>query len=90
MTADDLESRLRSIEERNARVEADKAWETSWVRRATIAALTYLVATAYLAAIGAASPWLSAVVPTGGYLLSTLAIGGIKRWWVRRRGRASA
>ena len=36
-----LEERVAKIEARNAKVEADKAWETSWVRRFSIALLTY-------------------------------------------------
>ena len=32
---------IRSIKERNARVEADKAWETSMTRKVLIAVLTY-------------------------------------------------
>ena len=36
-----LESRLKAIEIRNKKVEDDKAWETSWVRRIVIMALTY-------------------------------------------------
>ena len=33
----DIEERHRGIEERNTRVEIDKAWETSWTRRGLIA-----------------------------------------------------
>ena len=36
------------INERNKRIEADKAWETSLTRRAIIAAFTYLVVGFYL------------------------------------------
>lgn len=85
MSLEDVERRLRLIEERNARVEADKAWEVSPVRRAAIATLTYLVAVGYLTLLGGVNPWLGAAVPAGGYLLSTLALGGIRRWWLRRR-----
>ena len=46
-----IEERLSSIEERNRRVEADKAWETSWTRRLLIAVLTYGVIAVYLQAI---------------------------------------
>ena len=40
----DIESRLSAIEERNKKVERDKAWEVSWTRRVSIMALTYVVA----------------------------------------------
>ena len=32
----DLEKRIEAIEERNKRVELDKAWETSWTRKICI------------------------------------------------------
>ncbi len=35
-----LEQRVQELEARNKRVEADKAWETSWARRVAIAVLT--------------------------------------------------
>jgi hypothetical protein len=40
----DIESEIQKIKERNARVEADKAWETSKTRRLAIAVFTYIVA----------------------------------------------
>ncbi len=43
-----LERQLELIAQRNARVEADKAWEVSWVRRGSICAMTYVVAALYL------------------------------------------
>jgi hypothetical protein len=38
-----LEQRIRKIEERNQKVEADKAWEMSWARRILLTIFTYLV-----------------------------------------------
>ena len=38
-----MEERIEKIEERNKRVELDKAWETSWVRRIGIMILTYKI-----------------------------------------------
>lgn len=76
---------MKSVEEileRNARVEADKAWETSWTRRCIIAAITYAVASAFMYRIGVGDPFINALVPTGGYLLSTLSLGVVKQWWM--------
>ena len=42
-----LEGRIAELEERNKRVELDKAWETSWTRKIIIAVLTYLVVASY-------------------------------------------
>lgn len=38
-----LEREIRHIQERNQKVELDKARETSWTRKITIACLTYAV-----------------------------------------------
>ncbi|MCA9366382.1 hypothetical protein KC722_02270 [Candidatus Kaiserbacteria bacterium] len=75
---------VEQILERNARVEADKAWETSGTRRACIAAVTYGIATLFMWRIGISDPWLNALVPTGGYVLSTLSLPLIKRWWLKK------
>ena len=81
----DLEKRLSAIEERNAKLEADKAWETSWTRRIAIAVLTYLVIVAYLHFVIHVEPWLNALVPVAGFLLSTLTISYLKKFWIDRR-----
>lgn len=87
MPTQDLSKRVATIEKRNERVELDKAWETSWTRRLSIAALTYLVVLTYLFVIGNDNPWINAVVPPVGFLLSTLAMGQIKTFWQKRRTR---
>src|SRR5690242_2400437 len=77
---------MKSIEEilkRNARVETDKAWETSKTRRAMIAFITYLTAATFLKLIGNNAPLINACVPVGGYLLSTLSLPFVKTWWIR-------
>lgn len=76
---------LKLILERNARVEADKAWETSKTRRGAIAGMTYIVAGLYMSALGASLPWLNAFIPVGGYLLSTLSLPKIKEIWLEKR-----
>lgn len=81
----DLEKRLSAIEERNAKVEADKAWETSWTRRIAIAVLTYLVIVGYMHFVIHVEPWLNALVPVAGFLLSTLTISYLKKFWIDRR-----
>ena len=79
-----FEQRLAAIEERNSRVETDKAWETSWTRRIVIAVMTYVVIGLMLSLINADRPWLGAVIPTLGFLLSTLSLPVIKTMWARR------
>lgn len=80
-----LEQRVRKIEERNSRVEADKAWETSWTRRVLIALLTYAVIALVFWMTNLGRPFLNALVPTTAFLLSTMTISLVKKNWVRRR-----
>lgn len=79
----DLEERVKKIEERNARVEASKAWETSWTRKIAIAVFTYLAIALYLQFIVGINPWTNAIVPTIGFLLSTLTLPWIKSMWIK-------
>ena len=75
---------MKSIEDilqRNTRVELDKAWETSKTRKAIIAFITYLTAAAFLKLIENDAPLVNALVPVGGYLLSTLSLPFVKSWW---------
>ncbi len=82
---ENLEQKIQKIEERNRRVELDKAWETSFTRRGFIALATYIVASIWLIMIHESAPWLKAFVPTGGYILSTLSLPFIKKWWSEKR-----
>lgn len=77
------EAGLDDIKERNARVEADKAWETSWMRRMCIALFTYIVAALYMNYAGFNNPYLGAFVPSGGYLLSTLSLPFVRTFWIK-------
>ena len=80
-----LEKRLTAIEARNRRVEGDKAWETSYTRRALLIAFTYASISLYMWAIGIANPWINAVVPSLGFLLSTLTLPFFKKWGLLQR-----
>jgi hypothetical protein len=75
---------LQQIRERNARVEADKAWETSLARRGIIAVFTYFVVVLFLFLIGAPRPWFNAFIPALAYLLSTMSLPFLKRLWVKK------
>ncbi len=80
-----IEKRLTSIEQRNARVEQDKAWEVSLLRRISITSLTYVTVLVYLFMIHNDSPFINAVVPAAGYLLSMLALKEIRDAWAARQ-----
>lgn len=79
-----LEQELQAIKDRNAKVESDKAWETSFTRALIIAVSTYVIAGVTLQIVGATKPWMTAFVPTLGFYLSTLTLPPIKRWWLKR------
>ncbi|EKD43415.1 MAG: hypothetical protein ACD_72C00289G0006 [uncultured bacterium] len=81
--SDDVLKEVELIKERNKKVELDKAWETSWTRRLSIAFGTYIVAVLWLMMINENLPWLKAFLPAVGYILSTLSLPMIKRWWGR-------
>ena len=77
-----MQEEIQSIKARNARVEADKAWETSATRKSIIAVMTYFAVVVFLHSIGAPNPWLSEFVTAVGYLLSTLTLPFFKKWWI--------
>lgn len=79
----DLETRIKQIEQRNKRVEADKAWETSLTRKLAIVILTYLTMTLVMTSLNIAKPFLNALVPTLGFFLSTLSLPFIKNLWIK-------
>lgn len=80
---ENIENEIELIKKRNRDVEMDKAWETSWTRRLFIALITYLVALWWMKTIGESLIFLKACIPTGGYLLSTLSLPFIKKWWIK-------
>lgn len=82
-----LRKRVELLEARNRRVEADKAWETSWQRRAAIMVLTYLVVVFYLQFVVHINPWINALVPVIGFFLSTLTVSLLKKEWLTRRSK---
>lgn len=83
----DLEARLKKIEDRNIKVETDKAWETSWTRRFLLILFTYLSIGFYLNAIQVPNAWLNAIVPAVGFLLSTLTLPYFKNLWIKYKNK---
>lgn len=81
----DIKKRLLKIEARNRRVELDKTWETSWMRRLLILIFTYVLIGFYMNAVNIDHPWLNAVIPSLGFLLSTLTISWLKSLWLNRQ-----
>ena len=78
----DLEKEIKKIQERNKRVELDKAWETSWTRRICITILTYIVVIIYAYVIRKFDNiFLSSLVPVIGFTLSTLSLKLVRKIW---------
>lgn len=82
-TLKELEHSVKSIEERNRKVEQDKAWEMSYSRRFLLLLFTYLSVGFYLKAIGISNPWLNAIVPAIAFMLSTLTLPVFKKLWLK-------
>jgi len=49
-----------------------------------IAVLTYLVIVLFMYSFGIEMPWVNAIVPTMGFVISTLTIGALKGFWIKR------
>ena len=83
----ELEKRITDIEKTNKRVEGDKAWETSSLRKFLIVVLTYVFAVLYLKIADTTNPFFGAVVPCVGFYLSTQTLSIIKKKWLNKRNK---
>ena len=81
----EMEKRITDIENRNRRVEGDKDWETSTLRKVLIILLTYIFAVLYLKIADTTNPFFGAVVPCVGFFLSTQTLNIIKKQWLSKR-----
>ena len=85
MSDTNLETEIKNIKARNARVELDKKWETSWTRRLCICVLTYIVVVIYSFTIQkVTNVFLSSIVPVIGFTLSTLSLKFARKIWEKR------
>jgi len=81
----EAEKEIKKIKARNKKVEADKAWETSWTRKILIAVLTYFVIVIFFYFAQLPKPWINAIVPAVAFILSTLTISICKNIWLKYR-----
>lgn len=79
----DIEKRIKLIEDRNKKVELDKAWETSFSRKVIIAFLTYITIVLFFLVAQLPKPFINSIVPTTGFILSTLSLPYFKRLWIK-------
>jgi hypothetical protein len=80
---EDLQRQIDEIQKRNLRVEADKAWETSWTRKLILLMLTYTVVVIVFLSTDLPDPLLNAIVPSVAFVISTLTVPLCKQWWLR-------
>ncbi|MDP3882517.1 MAG: hypothetical protein Q8Q48_00470 [Candidatus Staskawiczbacteria bacterium] len=81
----DYEKEINLIKERNKKVELDKAWETSWARKVLIAVLTYIVIVIFFYFAKLPNPFVGAIVPTLGFVISTFSVPLFKNWWIKTK-----
>ena len=78
---DELEDEIQKIKQRNRNAERDKAWETSWARRAAITFLTYIVFVVYFFAASLPEPFINSVVPAVAFVLATMTLPWFQKIW---------
>ncbi|EKE27871.1 MAG: hypothetical protein ACD_3C00142G0027 [uncultured bacterium (gcode 4)] len=82
-----IETLLKEIENlksRNKKVEANKAWETSYTRKLWVAILTYSVILIFFIIIKIDNPYVGAIVPTLWFILSTFSLDFLKKIWISK------
>ncbi len=80
-----IEEEIVKIQERNKRVEQDKKWETSGIRKICIMILTYIIVIIYSYVIKKYDNiFLSSLVPVIGFTLSTLSLKYVRKIWEKR------
>ncbi len=84
MKLGELEKEIKKVKVRNKRVEADKAWETSFIRRFLVAVLTYFVIVLFFYFAELPKPFVNSIVPALAFLLSTLTLSFFKKIWMKR------
>ena len=85
MEIKEIENEIQKIKLRNKKVELDKAWETSWVRKICICILTYIVVIIYSYIVrNYDNIFLSSLVPVIGFTLSTVSLKYIRKIWEKK------
>lgn len=80
-----LETKIETIEQRNKKVEQNKAWEMSSMRKIIISLLTYFTVSIVMMSFSVPTPFINAIIPTLGFLLSTSSLNVFKNIWVARQ-----
>ena len=80
-----LEKRVQAIEARNRKVELDKAWENSSIRRLVLFFVTLVFTYVFLEVINDDHPFGNAILGAAGFVLSTLTVSYLKKWWIAKQ-----
>lgn len=83
VTIEQLEEEVNKIQERNRKVEREKAWEVSWTRKILVAVFTYLVISTFFLFAGVSNPFVNAIVPAMAFILSTASLPFFKNFWLK-------
>lgn len=81
----DVKKVLSAIQDRNRRVEADKAWEISKTRRIIVAIFIYIFAVIFLLLTNTPNPFVNSLIPALAYILSTLTLPLFKQLWINNK-----
>ena len=81
----EIEREINKIQQRNVRVEIDKAWETSWTRKILVAIVTYLLIVIFMFVAKLEKPFIGAIIPTIAYLLSMSTLPYFKKKWIKNQ-----
>lgn len=84
-TIEELSVQIEEIKKRNQKVEADKAWETSWFRRLIVFVLTYIVIAIFFIFAKLPKPFINAIVPAVAFIVSALTMPVFKEWWLKNK-----
>ena len=79
-----IEKEIEIIKERNSRVEADKAWETSYFRVFFMSFIIYIVGVKIFQIMGSKDFFINALFAPIAYFISDQSLPFIKRWWIKK------
>lgn len=82
MEEQDVRNSISAIQMRNKKVEAEKAWETSWQKAAIILSITYVFMIFFMNIIWVKWVYVNAMIPTFWFFLSTLSLGFLKQKYI--------
>ncbi|MBT4870916.1 MAG: hypothetical protein HON47_05050 [Candidatus Diapherotrites archaeon] len=84
MNQKQIEKEIIKIKQRNKKVESDKDWETSKTRKILIAVFTYIIIVLFFWVANLPNPLINAIVPTVGFVLSTVSLPYFKNYWIKK------